>query len=212
MVPHDRGGRHRARSRHQHRARRLAGGSVRDGARRTRWSRPARRSAPCRTPATATSSSGPAATGTAFCSGVRPRSMTRAFSALGRETFVTPVHWQDDGWPTIDPVAAQPAPRHRGSRSTSIRRRSTASGSPSADPARRSPTSPAPGWLVLRGDGSTMDDPHPVFLGRRQEHLTNSVTIAIDVFDRRRRIRRSATTSASTSRSRPAAAASSRVR
>jgi len=114
--------------------------------------------------------------------GVRPRSMTRAFSALGRETFVTPVQWQDDGWPTIDPVLLNP---RSGTRVVdefdsdqldhewlTIRQ------------AREEVVDPTStqGSLVLRGDGSTMDDPHPVFLGRRQEHLTNSATIAIDVF------------------------------
>ena len=42
--------------------------------------------------------------------GVRPRSMTRAFSALGRETFVTTVTWGDDGWPAFEPVQLTPRP------------------------------------------------------------------------------------------------------
>ncbi len=41
--------------------------------------------------------------------GVRPRGVTRAFSALGRETFVTPVRWRD-GWPEADPVPLRPRP------------------------------------------------------------------------------------------------------
>ncbi|WP_457825518.1 beta-xylosidase family glycoside hydrolase, partial [Staphylococcus aureus] len=31
-----------------------------------------------------------------------------------------------------------------------------------------------PGWLVLRADGSTLDDPRPVFVGRRQERRTQA--------------------------------------
>lgn len=114
--------------------------------------------------------------------GVRPRSMTRAFSALGRESFITAVHWHDDGWPTIDPVLLNPRP---GTRTTddfdsaeldaewlAIRR----------PPSQIADLQTRPGALVLRGDGSTLDDTHPVFIGRRQEHLINSATISLDVF------------------------------
>jgi hypothetical protein len=34
---------------------------------------------------------------------------------------------------------------------------------------------------VLHGNGSTLSGPRPVFLGRRQEHLTNAVTVRMDV-------------------------------
>jgi len=113
--------------------------------------------------------------------GVRPRSGTRAFSALGRETFVTAVRWQDDGWPAIDPVLLNPRPGTRVEVAFSPHdaldgewlavRRAT---SEVADLATR------PGWLTLHGDGSTLDNAHPVFLGRRQEHLTNAVTVRMD--------------------------------
>jgi hypothetical protein len=113
--------------------------------------------------------------------GVRPRSMTRAFSALGRETFVSPVHWHENGWPTIDPVLLNPRPGTRlevgfapdeelDGEWLAIRR-------PVADVAD---LATRPGWLTLHGDGATLDDPHPVFLGRRQEHLTNRVTVTVD--------------------------------
>ena len=39
--------------------------------------------------------------------GMRPKGMTRAFSALGRETFITPVTWED-GWPVAEPVILNP--------------------------------------------------------------------------------------------------------
>ncbi|MCI1017119.1 family 43 glycosylhydrolase [Microbacterium sp. C5A9] len=114
--------------------------------------------------------------------GVRPRSMTRAFSALGRETFVTTVHWRDDGWPAIDPVPLNPRPGTRVDVDFSAQR--TLDGEWIA--VRTTPASIAdldarPDALVLHGAGRTLDDPHPVFLGRRQEHLTNAVTVTVDV-------------------------------
>jgi xylan 1,4-beta-xylosidase len=109
--------------------------------------------------------------------GVRPRSGTRAFSALGRETFVTPVSWSD-GWPAIAPVELNPRPGTR----TEI-----AFDAPLDDEwvaVRRLPSDVASiedGRLVLAADGSTLADPRPVFVGRRQEHLTNEVTVRVDV-------------------------------
>lgn len=112
--------------------------------------------------------------------GVRPRSMTRAFSALGRETFVTPVRWAY-GWPVIEPVQLNSRPGTR----------TEVSFSPDAPldaewiavralPESHADLATRPGWLVLHGDDSTLDDPRPVFVGRRQEHLTNSVTVRMD--------------------------------
>ncbi|MEU1972615.1 family 43 glycosylhydrolase [Microbacterium sp. NPDC019599] len=109
--------------------------------------------------------------------GVRPRSMTRAFSALGRETFVTPVHWEDDGWPSIEPVMLNARPGTR----VEVRFDAPLDGEWIA--VRALPTAVSEvsgGLLVLRGDGSTLDDPRPVFVGRRQEHLTNAVTVTMD--------------------------------
>lgn len=111
--------------------------------------------------------------------GVRPRSMTRAFSALGRETFVTPVRWEDDGWPAIDPVLLNPRPGTR----VDVSFDQALDGEWIA--VRTLPTDHAdlaarPGWLTLTGDGSTLDDPRPVFVGRRQEHLANRVTVRVD--------------------------------
>ncbi|QLD11434.1 glycoside hydrolase family 43 protein [Microbacterium oleivorans] len=110
--------------------------------------------------------------------GVRPRSMTRAFSALGRETFVTPVRWRDDGWPEIDPVQLSPRPgtAREISFDVPLDREWIAVRALPGQVARV-----ADGRLVLRGTGATLDDPRPVFVGRRQEHLTNEVTVDIDV-------------------------------
>jgi beta-xylosidase len=113
--------------------------------------------------------------------GVRPRSMTRAFSALGRETFVTSVRWAGNGWPEIDPVLLNPRPGTRVELAFSpdgglddewIAVRSL--------PSAHADLHAQPGSLVLHGSGATLGDPHPVFVGRRQEHLTNSVTVTAD--------------------------------
>jgi xylan 1,4-beta-xylosidase len=112
--------------------------------------------------------------------GVRPRSMTRAFSALGRETFVTPVRWADD-WPAIEPVQLNPRAGTRVDIDFAPDR--TLDGewiAVRALPGDHADLTARPGRLTLRADGSTLDDPRPVFVGRRQEHLTNAVTVAID--------------------------------
>ena len=116
--------------------------------------------------------------------GVRPRSMTRAFSALGRETFVTPVRWEADGWPAIDPVALNPRPGTRVEVGFSPGEELDGEWiAVRALPSDHADLTSRPGRLVLHGDGSTLDDPRPVFLGRRQEHLTNAVTVRMDVSD-----------------------------
>jgi len=115
--------------------------------------------------------------------GVRPRSMTRAFSALGRETFTTSMRWRDDGWPEIDPVELAPRP------GSAVRDDFDSPEFPSDWIAvRRFPQDVAslterPGLLVLTADGSTLDDPRPVFVGRRQEHLTATARVLLQVSD-----------------------------
>lgn len=109
--------------------------------------------------------------------GVRPRSGTRAFSALGRETFVSPVTWED-GWPAIAPVALKPRP------GTRVEVSFDAPLDAEWIAVRRLPQEVSrieDGRLVLAADGSTLAEPQPVFVGRRQEHLTNEVTVTVDV-------------------------------
>jgi xylan 1,4-beta-xylosidase len=112
--------------------------------------------------------------------GVRPRGMTRAFSALGRETFLTRVHWDADGWPTVEPVQLNPRPG--GIRQT------WGFASP-LDPSwlavRRAPEDvvdleSAPGKLTLVGAGNDLTAEHPVFLGRRQPNQTATVSVLVD--------------------------------
>jgi len=115
--------------------------------------------------------------------GVRPRGTTRAFSALGRETFVTTVRWVDD-WPVAEPVELRPR-----SGPTQYRIDFADPGSPGLDhgwlAVRRDTGSVAsltrrPGWLVIEADGSTLDDPRPCFLGRRQLNQTADVSALVD--------------------------------
>ncbi|MCI2237758.1 glycoside hydrolase family 43 protein [Paenibacillus sp. TRM 82003] len=112
--------------------------------------------------------------------GVRPRGMVRSFSPMGRETFATRLRWED-GWPVVEPVELGPQrPPVRVVDDfdgtgldlpwVSVRRPAT----------EFSTLTARPGWLVLHGDGSTMDDPRPVFVGRRQQHEVTEVTAVVD--------------------------------
>ena len=114
--------------------------------------------------------------------GVRPLGATRAFSPLGRETFITPVSWTD-GWPSVEPVILNPRP--------GVEERTWDLGDATtlADPGwlavRRTPAElidleTAPGRLTLHGAGG-LDQQHPVLLARRQRHLTTSTELTADV-------------------------------
>jgi xylan 1,4-beta-xylosidase len=114
--------------------------------------------------------------------GVRPAGGTQAFSPLGRETFVTAARFED-GWLRIDPVELNPA-------SPGMSYTDNFPGptlSPEWIAVRRYPAELArlgtPGRLGLTGDGSTMDDQRPVFVGRRQQHRTVTVSVNVDPDD-----------------------------
>lgn len=120
----------------------------------------------------------------------RPRGMTPMYHVLGRETFLVPVRWTDDGWPVVDPVeldhdasplAAHPWPagaerddfdgEELHSRWISVRRRRPEDWS----------LSERPGWLTLHGGADDLDGPLPVFVGRRQQHLRATATTRVTV-------------------------------
>jgi xylan 1,4-beta-xylosidase len=113
--------------------------------------------------------------------GTRPRSLTRAFAPMGRETFATGVRWQD-GWPLVDPVTLADPVRPQATEE----RFDAAPLGPDWVAVRRFPVEVAdlaarPGWLRLTADGSTMDDPRPVFVGRRQEREQAEFEATVDV-------------------------------
>ncbi|WP_448059738.1 family 43 glycosylhydrolase [Cellulomonas hominis] len=110
--------------------------------------------------------------------GMRTRGGTRSFSPLGRETFCTPVTWQD-GWPLPAPVElSDPAGPVTW----------TPQLAPDAfDPAwlavRRLPAQVATtvgDAIVLHGDGTAMDGARPAFLGFRQAHVTTRFEAVVD--------------------------------
>ena len=111
--------------------------------------------------------------------GMRPGGGTQAFSALGRETFITTARWVD-GWLEIDPVQLAPAGAE-----ASFADDFTGPGlSPEWIAIRRYPSEFAdlgtPGTVQLTGDGSTLDDQRPVFLGYRQQHHQVAASVTID--------------------------------
>jgi xylan 1,4-beta-xylosidase len=111
--------------------------------------------------------------------GMRPQGATQSFSPLGRETFITPVTWED-GWPRPEPVRLA-------ARDDTVAEAFGFTGA--ADLAD-------PGWLAVRttpasvasvADGrlsitgrAGLDDPHPQFVGRRQRHLSAAVSVTVD--------------------------------
>lgn len=118
--------------------------------------------------------------------GVRPLGGTRAFSPLGRETFVTRVSWQD-GWPQPEPVLLHPRP------GVDEQRWRFDDAAVLDDPGwlavRRTPAEVAdlaasPGRLTLTASAG-MEDAHPALLGRRQRHLVSSTAVEVDVSDGR---------------------------
>jgi len=111
--------------------------------------------------------------------GVRPLGMTQSFSPLGRETFITSVSWAD-GWPQPEPVVLDPR--------SGVDEEVFHFADPSAFE--------DPGWLAVRTtpesvasvkDGRLsitghvgLDDSRPQFVGRRQRHLTATVSTTVD--------------------------------
>ncbi|SHN43110.1 glycoside hydrolase family 43 protein [Cryptosporangium aurantiacum] len=106
--------------------------------------------------------------------GVRPVGLAQAFSPLGRETFVSAVDWVD-GWPRPRLPVLDPQPAESfGSLDLE---------DPGWLAVRRLPTSVGSvtgGRLVITADGTTLDDPRPWFVGRRQRHLRATVSTRVD--------------------------------
>ncbi|WP_405995835.1 glycoside hydrolase family 43 protein [Streptomyces sp. NBC_00986] len=115
-----------------------------------------------------------------FLLGMRPGGLTRAFSPMGRETFSTTLEWVD-GWPVVQPVQLTPptAPveHHDDFTGAQLGPEWLSIRTPAAD---WSSLIERPGHLVVHADGSTMDDPRPRFVGRRQQHQAAAFSVRVD--------------------------------
>jgi xylan 1,4-beta-xylosidase len=114
--------------------------------------------------------------------GMRPLGATQSFSPLGRETFITEVTWVE-GWPQAEPVLL--APRESAEEEVFDFADASALDDPGWLAVRTTPADVAslaapPGRLTIRGDGSTLDDLLPRFLGRRQRHVSATVATTVD--------------------------------
>jgi beta-xylosidase len=111
--------------------------------------------------------------------GVRTRGMTRQFSSLGRETFISKITWKD-GWPFAEPVELNdvlPAPEFHDDFSSdslnldwiSLRQLPTDIAVKSTD------------GVVLTGNGQRLGDLTPTWIGRRQRRLEGAVYADVTV-------------------------------
>ncbi|NBM15152.1 glycoside hydrolase family 43 protein [Streptomyces sp. GC420] len=120
--------------------------------------------------------------------GTRPRGYTPQYHGLGRETFLTPVTWED-GWPLPRPVEERPPagsltpspfpPEPARDDFDSVRL------APCWVSVRQHPATGArlderPGHLVLHARGESLDRPGTVFVGRRQESPDCSARTLVD--------------------------------
>ncbi|WP_327406681.1 glycoside hydrolase family 43 protein [Streptomyces sp. NBC_01288] len=115
-----------------------------------------------------------------FLLGMRPGGLTRAFSPMGRETFSTTLEWVD-GWPVVQPVEltapTAPVEHHDDFTGAQLGPEWLSIRTPAAD---WSSLTERPGHLVVQADGSTMDDPRPRFVGRRQQHQAAAFSVRVD--------------------------------
>jgi len=141
--------------------------------------------------------------------GVRPKNGRHHH--LGRETFLAPVTWTRDGWPTIGnagrielempapalyaeaapvrhraPSGAAAAPIDQGEREDFDARRPDPVWSFVRNPSPRDwSLSARPGWLSLYGSSVTLDDVgSPALLARRQQHFAVRCRAALDFHPR----------------------------
>ncbi|GAA2113245.1 glycoside hydrolase family 43 protein [Kitasatospora saccharophila] len=121
--------------------------------------------------------------------GTRPRGFSPGFHVLGRETFLTPVTWDGDGWPVVAPVAERhpapggarhpfPAPPVRDDFDAPVLAPHWIS--PHARPDGSWSLTEQPGRLTLTATGPTLDRPGHTFVGRRQQHHDCRASARID--------------------------------
>jgi len=110
--------------------------------------------------------------------GMRPLGAARAYSPLGRETFITPVEWED-GWPVAEAVEVAPGP---GVDEAFVLDAPATLEDPGWISVRDRPDSFAAiedGRLVIDG-GSSLESMWPHFVGRRQRHHRMTVSARVD--------------------------------
>jgi hypothetical protein len=112
--------------------------------------------------------------------GVRARGMTQAFSPMGRETFITTLEWVD-GWPVaglLDVISgSEPVVLHADFDAHALGPEWASVRTPAHD---WSSTRERPGSLVIHGNGMSMDEPQPRFVGRRQQHTAAAFSARVD--------------------------------
>src|SRR6266540_5731212 len=122
------------------------------------------------------------------------RTAAGLYHHLGRETFLAPVRWSDEGWPivngngTITPrMETQTLPQHLWPSTTDFEQFTETKLGLQWNWVRnleseRISLVERPGWLRLKGSTVTLDDPEvpPVFLGRRQKEFDCEATTQID--------------------------------
>lgn len=124
---------------------------------------------------------GPDGTDLLVLLGVRPLGLSRSFSPLGRETFVTVVDWVD-GWPIPRVVELGSVAPVRESFDLA---QTAALEDPGWLAPRQTPSDvvqrTSEGAFVLRGDGQGMSSRQPAFVGRRQRHLVSTTSVTVRV-------------------------------
>jgi acetyl esterase/lipase len=124
--------------------------------------------------------------------GFRPA--TRMAHHLGRETFLAPVAWSEDGWPIINgngtimprmevkTLPQQPQPEAQVRDDFSQPRLALPWNFVRNLERTRWSLAERPGWLRLKGSSVTLDDTEvaPVFVGRRQQHFESEMTTQVD--------------------------------
>jgi beta-xylosidase len=118
----------------------------------------------------------------------RPRGVTPNYHVLGRETFLVPIDWKD-GWPVprdlaLDmpfappgPASGRPTPERDDFDGAALGPEWISVRGPLGDVASLGARR---GWLTLRGRAAGLDDPWPVFVGRRQQHLHSRARARVD--------------------------------
>jgi alpha-N-arabinofuranosidase len=137
------------------------------------------------------------------CLGIRPQG-GYYWHHLGRETFLAPVRWDEQGWPVVNegqPLALDmDAPGLRQGAARSVPVRDDFDGPRAGEPASIAGLGPAwsflrnpvresysttqrPGWVTLRGTPVSLDradGTSPTFVARRQQHLHARMATRID--------------------------------